>query len=627
MRMRHLSIRTKLMTGFGAVLGLAVLCGVALLLMLGRVNSGGVAVATRTLPAVGMIDQINTAIDDYQGQWSLYLADPGDRADTAQAIRGDALQASQLLSDYRAFVSSPADAQELTEVDRAWRSYEHSMRAIPAALRTGGMNGAVTALNQSLAGYSELDSDVSAWSSQRESRANRQIAANHHTYVIARAVGIGLLGLAVVLGLLIALLLSRSVKRRVATVLGRLRDLERDGVTAISDGLSAFAEGDLTQRHAIATEPIRNPSRDEIGQIASAVNTIRDRIAGALHDYNVSAARLGQTIGLVSATAGTVGASSTQMASTSEEAGRATGEIAHAVGDVAEGAERQVRMIEQALHVAEEVSAAVRAAAQSTRATQAVAAQAGAVVDEGITAAEEADEAMRAVHLSSGEVSAAIAELAAKSGRIGAIVETITGISEQTNLLALNAAIEAARAGEQGRGFAVVADEVRKLAEESSQAAASIARIVAEISTETQRAVTVVGDGTRRTQQGTEIVQRARAAFAAIGEAVETMTDQIAQIAAGSAQIAAGTSAVQSHIGEVAAVAEQSSASTQQVSASTEETTASAQEVAATAQALSDQAEELNRLVAGFMVGEPEPEPEPEPDEPAAVGEPVAEPA
>ena len=260
-------------------------------------------------------------------------------------------------------------------------------------------------------------------------------------------------------------------------------------------------------------------------------------------------------------------------------------------------------MIEQARIAAEEVADAVRASAESARATVTVAAEARQVAHDGVGAAEQADVAMRSVHASADAISAAIAELAAKSGRIGAIVETITGIAEQTNLLALNAAIEAARAGEQGRGFAVVAEEVRKLAEESQQAAGSIARIVAEINTETNRAVEVVSDGSRRTNEGTRIVQRTRDAFEAIGAAVEQMTALIEEIAAGSVQIAAGATAVQSHIGEVAAVAEQSSASTQQVSASTQETTASAHEVAATAQALSSQADELNRLVASFTVG------------------------
>src|SRR5690242_317284 len=117
---------------------------------------------------------------------------------------------------------------------------------------------------------------------------------------------------------------------------------------------------------------------------------------------------------------------------------------------------------------------------------------------------------------SSEGVTVAIRELAAKSEQIGAIVQTITGIAEQTNLLALNAAIEAARAGEQGRGFAVVAEEVRQLAEESQEAASSIAGLIAEIQRETQGTVEVVEDGARRSEDGAAVVAEARDAFAQI---------------------------------------------------------------------------------------------------------------
>src|SRR5207245_1315977 len=143
----------------------------------------------------------------------------------------------------------------------------------------------------------------------------------------------------------------------------------------------------------------------------------------------------------------------------------------------------------------------VERAKASTDETSKTAEQAQSISEAGIAAAEQAGASMAALRQSSSGLADALQRLAAKSERIGGIVETITGIAGQTNLLALNAAIEAARAGEQGRGFAVVAEEVRKLAEESQQAAASIAELVAQIQSETQRTVEVVEQGARRTDE------------------------------------------------------------------------------------------------------------------------------
>ena len=208
---------------------------------------------------------------------------------------------------------------------------------------------------------------------------------------------------------------------------------------------------------------------------------------------------------------------------------------------------------------------------------------------------------MRAVRDSSQDVTTAIGELASKSEQIGAIVDTITGIAEQTNLLALNAAIEAARAGEQGRGFAVVAEEVRKLAEESEQAAHEISRLISAIQDETGKAVSVVEAGAQRTADGAAVVEQTREAFQTIGHAVDDMTARIEQIAAAAEQITASATGMQDGMAEIEAVAEQSSASTEQVSASTE-TSASAQEIAASAHELASNAEQLNRLVGHFQI-------------------------
>jgi methyl-accepting chemotaxis protein len=308
-------------------------------------------------------------------------------------------------------------------------------------------------------------------------------------------------------------------------------------------------------------------------------------------------------IGEVTEAAGTVASSSQQMASTSSETGKAVDEIASAIGEMAQGAERQVRMAESARESAEQTTEAARSSAENAQAASDAGEQARSVAGEGVIAAEQATEAMRAVRASSQDVTQAIGDLSERSNEIGAIVATITGIAEQTNLLALNAAIEAARAGEQGRGFAVVAEEVRKLAEGSQSAAGEISGLIETIQAETRRAVGLVGDSARRTEDGAATVEQTREAFLRIGNAVDDMTARVTEIAGAAEQMSAGAERMQSEIAGVAAVAEESAASTEQVSASTQETSAATQEIAASAQELARVAEQLEGLVARFEVG------------------------
>jgi methyl-accepting chemotaxis protein len=267
---------------------------------------------------------------------------------------------------------------------------------------------------------------------------------------------------------------------------------------------------------------------------------------------------------------------SEMLTSCSQETGTAITEIASAIGDVAQGAERQVRMIEEARTAAESASAA--------------AVGARTLSSDGLGAVEKATEAMAAVRASSTQVSTTMEGLAARSEQIGGIVGTITGLASQTNLLALNAAIEAARAGEQGRGFAVVAEEVRKLAEESQNAAKKISDLNSEIQDETKRAVTAVQKSVALSEESAAVVVQARDAFTAIGGSVNDINERLEQLATST--------------GAVAAVAEQSSASAQEVSASAEQTSASTQEVATSAKALVGTAQDLEDIVSGFNLEE-----------------------
>jgi len=382
----------------------------------------------------------------------------------------------------------------------------------------------------------------------------------------------------------------------------RMERLEANCLADLERGLAAMADGDLTLSADSTTLPLEVEEGALPGRLAEIFNAMLARARGSVGAYAAMRSRVAEMLRDIAESSASVSAASQQVASTSQETDRAIAEIAATVGDVAQGAERQVRSVSIARQLTEEVATASLGAAENAQGTASAAVRAREVAVSGADAVARATDAMSAVRDNATDATTAIRALGEKSGQIGGIVDTITGIAEQTNLLALNAAIEAARAGEAGRGFAVVAEEVRKLAEESQQAAASIARLIQEIQDETGHVVSVVESGAEQTAGGARTVEEARASFEAIGASVDDMSGRVERIAAAVAEIATSSQQMQESMVAVADVAEQSSASSQQVSASTQQTSASTQQIAVAAGELARTAEELDRLVAQFTL-------------------------
>jgi methyl-accepting chemotaxis protein len=328
--------------------------------------------------------------------------------------------------------------------------------------------------------------------------------------------------------------------------------------------------------------------KDEIGQLDDALVSMRTTLRNILKQVNESAEQ--------------VAASSEELTASAEQSALAVNQVAASIQDVAQGAEKQLQAVDETSAVVEQMSAGIQQVAASTNQVSGNSFQASETAKEGQRSVEKAVSQMASIEQTVNNSAHVVTKLGERSKEIGQIVDTISGIAGQTNLLALNAAIEAARAGEQGRGFAVVAEEVRKLAEQSQEAAKQIATLISEIQGDTDKAVVAMSEGTREVKVGTEVVNSAGLAFKEIAALILQVSEQVKESSAAMQQMAGGSQQIVTSVKQIDGLSKAAVEKSQTVSAATEEQSASLEEIAVASQSLAKLAQGLQTAVSHFQI-------------------------
>lgn len=556
------SIRARIMFGFTIVTLLVVALGGYIFFEFRAINQNTEEIQQENLPLLIANEQMVTSIINMRSASRGYLL-TGNEEDvmTFQEQREIAQAAAEFINE----ISPSEEFDELMNRTLEWEKV--ILEDVVGRYQEGDEEEAL----DSLTGVTPLITSILDDFTKRAESQQAEIVQLEKEVLENGRQTLSVIVIVLILTIIISLIVGYLTSLAISRPIGR-----------VVDRLALITQRDLTN------QPLESQSADETGRLVDSVNEMSETIRGLLVQINdVSDTVTGQSEELTQS-AGEVTAGTEQIAVTMEELATGAESQANTASDLSATMSDFATKVDEATvggdHIQQSSNEVIELTNTGSQLMNSSTKQMDAIdriVQDAVTKVEGLDE---------------------HSQEISALVSVIQDIAEQTNLLALNAAIEAARAGEQGKGFAVVADEVRKLAEQSSNSVTDITGIVDQIQAESSLVAESLRDGYKEVEEGTSQIITTSHTFEQISSALTNMGEQIDQVANNLTDIAENTGNVNRSVEEIAAISEEAAAGVEETAASSQQANSAMEEISSSSQDLSKLAEQLNNLVTSFRL-------------------------
>ena len=560
--MNFKTIRTKMILGFTLVLLLIAAMIIYNFTVLNNVNQTTEDVLEEDLPLLIADEQLLSDIYNQAGLARGYILNGDSKykdlfheARESSIENQKKIQALSTSSGIEELLQDTAEWQEVIQVE-VFDEYDK-----------GNENQAFASLEKSEHEISDLIGRYEDYINNRENQIidlEEDILANGKRTMIV----VGVISIFVILiSMAIAIISANSISKP---------------LRAVTDRMKVIAKGNLSN------EPLQTNLRDEIGQLIQSTNEMSEITRGLL-----------QEIGEVSET---VSSQSNELSQSANEVRGGTEQISTTMEELANGSESQANNASSVSTTMATFTTKVTEANRDGEHMQEASNKVLSLTTDGSKSMEDSTNQMKVIDQIVHEAVEKVEGLNVHSQNISELVEVIQDIAEQTNLLALNAAIEAARAGEHGKGFAVVADEVRKLAEQSSESVQNITGIVQNIQQESNAVASSLRNSYKEVEEGSNQISNTGQTFNAISSSVSSMINDMNHVFNNLTDIATSTEKINGSIEDIAAVSEQSAAGVEETSAASQQANSSMDEINRSSSELAKLAEKLNGLVQRFKI-------------------------